>query len=400
MASISSTGFGASPPIGTSKSLTRSREPREMFRRIDPTTRAEIEQKINDLPEGYPTGMLKAFRDGTYSNPVFEKDNWVLYAMRAFATGKIPRDVHAGLMLYDECSTNFSNLRVLKGDDAITKHQESLTLSFKEEFLTEDTDHFFDSLDQTDEIFIIDFNENLMEEEDPCLHDLICATGYLFVNKSDLYVFSPKTLNKFYKYIRGIRGYDQEGNRSDAVSCLHPHTPIHMNLVHGYSPDPSEFADAAERDVFIPNRYVPVPDIHDFTECSGLSVYWHDLYHVRFERLNPHRALWIHIANVFKAKRFEVCKKLKKDPRFNIYEALLDREFAAYHPTDRLLKTGKSNWKLDQIFWLQIADIRDYILRYFVGLYQADSAIEKIHDFLEANTELLARWNITCEKST
>jgi len=333
----------------------------ELFRRVDPSEREQVESVVKALPKA-PSGALVAFQQGDYDHAIFQNGDWSYYAIRFVLQGKLSTNDFAKLMLYRECQPLAA--KVLNGGEAICREvRRTFIDTFRGRFKTNDVRAFFDSLDETDQIFAV-------PRKNAKAGTINTITSSFDGFRKTLYVLPPATLQKFYNALSGIY--------LKGVFC--PHTNIEVHPVVGFS-RPRDFEREDRRDVWIPCPGVSIPEVlHEVRNPSGLGIYIHDAYfHCLLELVNPHRKVWIAVA-----------KHLKPDyPQF--YEALLDRDFEVQYQKGDNSSIAFNNQLRDIIAYFKDRDDPT--------LFEEDKAavFYKIYEFLDASPQLLAEANITLE---
>ncbi|MDN3506486.1 MAG: hypothetical protein P0S96_04580 [Simkaniaceae bacterium] len=333
----------------------------ELFRRVDVTEREEIEGVVKALPKA-PSGALVAFEQGDYDHSIFQNGDWPYYAIRFVLQGKLSTNDFAKLMLYRECKPLEATV-LNDGDEIRREVRRSFIDTFRGRFKTDDIRTFFDSLDETDQIFAV-------PRRNARTGGINTITSSFDGFRKTLYVLPPATLQKFYNAISGI--YHER--------IFHPHTIIEVHPVVGFS-SPEDFEYEDRRDVWIPCPGVSTPKhLHEVKNPSGLGIYIHDAYfHCLLEQVNPHRKVWIAIAKHLQPKY----------PQF--YEALLDRDFEIHY---------QQGTDFSEIFNSQVRDIIAYFDdRDDPTIFEEDKVrvFYKIYDFLFKNPELLSEAGIELE---
>jgi hypothetical protein len=295
-----------------------SPEAEQMFRYVPDHQKKPLFDRIKTL--SHQEQALESFESLSFRDSIFDQDNWELYATGYFLQGKLSKHSYAALMLFaDYQKTHFFVPRapVLHGDGSFTTLDSSNVEAFKEDlikeakrFFPEDKVRaFYDSLrfegPDADAIFVIDsrFLTELMKAGQ--------KSGVFFVGKSGTYILTPRTVEKFMKFMEKEEGFH----------------PIKMDLVHGALSPSKDFEDPTVRPIYIPHPLIPnPPSIHDYNSSKdGLGIYLHDVnFHLLTQLCNTplsHARFWIGVAKQLQSQAPQAYERIidLSDPIYSIY---------------------------------------------------------------------------------
>ncbi|MBS0626173.1 MAG: hypothetical protein JSS32_09005 [Verrucomicrobia bacterium] len=319
---------------------------REFLRRIPREHLSEIVTKIELQNHVISDEELTAFHKGQWDHPLFQDENWTLYAFQAHLENRLTVNQVSKLFLYASCLKQArSDIQVAKewgiyekNEDPIDEHLSKYQLfdengnsnhsaieALKKATRTYLNEDQFDSLltelrtlpPEETQFFSI---ERAMPDRDDKVYFTITVKqdgglGHEFLTLQrgiTQVVPSPDLLYRIFKAKCG-------------ENAMKPNAAI------GYFPR-ENLSNPSQRVLFIPCPLIPTSTGGDpahprnFTEvthgapCSPISVFHHDIYHLFLESANIHRPLWVEYAHFLKA--FQKAEMYR--------EEVLDREFDSY----------------------------------------------------------------------
>jgi hypothetical protein len=293
-----------------------NQEQREMIRRVTRADQQDLACLMRELkltPE-----IISTLREGQWKSSCLE-DQCELYALKAYLAGEISRDRLCQWLLFQAAvnetgnpervrCVRFQNAHGELNHEAVTLFRASIEnrgvlitdRAIEEKIIEKFLERVLEVSPEVSDFFIIERTyrkDPLMCAFKKLNHNYFCIPNQADRSKYSFLVFSPQL---GYEFLKSVHFSEYHND------------PVAPNPVLGLS-KMNDFANAAQRDVFIPCTHI--------LPYESLSFYYHDLmYHLFIETLasKEMRQSWIEIAQLFD-------ERIKEE--LEIKNTLLDREF-------------------------------------------------------------------------
>lgn len=322
----------------------------EVFEFFKRTSIAETVAFIHKMAATtYNVEELDALKSVNLNHPLFEEEEWIAKALKAFCDNQLPHDTLMPLLLIDAARRTHPSdaIRIEPLFDKMGNFNKELIngiTPFLHHYLSEDEKAlFFKRLEglpkENSLILLLDEQsflteeklENFLDSHQPLESFMNVAEFIYYGIDVKLFwhhngkvmqnlVLPPALLKEFYKAKGG----------EDAEQPL---------AVTGVSKG-RDFENPYTRPLYTPCRYFSPPELADGFPTDGLQFYFHDAYHILIDIHNPHKEGWIELGKVF----FSLGK-------IKIWQQLIDRNASLYANKKGQLQQFGRELKGSELFW-------------------------------------------------